>query len=184
MKTTELLSAEHRLIERVLYSLETATWLLSLEETVQPEFFLEAADFITGFTDEVHHKKEEDLLFKKLIENGINKEGNYITPMVHEHEMARAYNRDMRLASERLEIGDRTVRPAVLHNARHYTSLLRHHIGAEDQFIYPLADHFLPLEQQEALWQEVLTFDQSDKEKGLHLKFQVLASKLEKEMDI
>lgn len=184
VKATEVLSAEHRLIERVLGSLETAAWLLSLDEAVRPDFFLEAADFITGFVDDVHGKKEEGLLFKKLIENCIDQEGNYINPLLYEHEMARTYTRDLRQAADRLKTGDHTARMVVLHNARHYTSLLRHHIGAEDQVIYPLADRLLPPTQQEALWQEVLMFDQSDREKSLLLKFEALAAKLEEEMDI
>jgi hemerythrin-like domain-containing protein len=59
MKATEILSSEHRMIEQVLSALETGAWLLSQEESFRFNFFREAIDFIKGFTDGCHHKKEE-----------------------------------------------------------------------------------------------------------------------------
>ncbi len=62
MKATEILMEEHRVIERVLTSLEIASNRLSLGQAIPADFFLKAADFIKGFADGCHHKKEEGVL--------------------------------------------------------------------------------------------------------------------------
>src|SRR5450756_440878 len=63
MKATEVLMQEHRVIERVLDALETAANHLDRGHPVRPGLFLEAADFIAGFADGCHHRKEEGVLF-------------------------------------------------------------------------------------------------------------------------
>src|SRR5665647_2426724 len=63
MRATEALMQEHRVIERVLDALEIAASHLERERPVRPGFFLEAADFIAGFADGCHHRKEEGVLF-------------------------------------------------------------------------------------------------------------------------
>ena len=71
MKASEILMQEHRLIERVLDALEIAAGHLERSHAVAPAFFLEAADFIAGFADGCHHRKEEGVLFGAMIESGV-----------------------------------------------------------------------------------------------------------------
>ncbi|MGE5602975.1 MAG: hemerythrin domain-containing protein, partial [Nitrososphaerales archaeon] len=63
MQATDILMEEHRVIERVLTSLERAAVRLDNGEAVRPGFFVDAADFVKGFADGCHHKKEEGVLF-------------------------------------------------------------------------------------------------------------------------
>jgi hemerythrin-like domain-containing protein len=71
MKATDVLVDEHRVIERVLSSLEAGVDRLESGQPVRPEFFLSATDFIRGFADGCHHQKEEGVLFTSMEEQGI-----------------------------------------------------------------------------------------------------------------
>ncbi len=180
MKATEVLSAEHRVIERVIAALETGAWLLSQEGNIQPDFFIEASNFIKGFADGCHHMKEEGVLFKAMVANGMPLEGSPVAAMLHEHEMGREYTRGMRQAAERLKAGDQTARPEVIDNARHYAALLRQHISKEDQILFPMADSIIPVEQHAAVWDGFEHVEHEETGEGVHEKYLALAEELEK----
>ncbi len=55
---------EHRVIERVLTALEKAAGRLE-SGLMRPGFFVDAAEFIKGFADGCHHKKEEGVLLSQ-----------------------------------------------------------------------------------------------------------------------
>ena len=65
MKATDELMSEHRVIERVIAGLEKAASRLEQDQAVRPELFIEPADFIKGFADGCHHRKEEGVLFQR-----------------------------------------------------------------------------------------------------------------------
>jgi hemerythrin-like domain-containing protein len=182
MKATEVLTSEHRVIERVIASLETGAWLLSQGSTIRPEFFLQAADFIKGFADGCHHKKEEGVLFKSMVANGMPAEGSPVAVMLHEHELGRQYTRDMRQAAERLQAGDESASQDVIFNARHYAALLRQHIGKEDQILFPMADRLIPADQHDAIWEGFEHVEHEETGEGVHEKYLALAEALEKEV--
>ena len=75
MKATEILSQEHRVIEGVLDALQTAAQSAGGGAPVRPAFFIESADFIRGFADGCHHHKEEGVLFKMMVANGVPGQG-------------------------------------------------------------------------------------------------------------
>jgi hemerythrin-like domain-containing protein len=182
MKATEILSFEHRVIERVLSALETGAWLLAQQANLRPDFFLEATDFIQGFADGCHHKKEEGVLFVTMVENGMPQENSPVAVMLHEHEMARSYTRALRAAAERLKAGDPTARPNVIYNARHYATLLRNHIGMEDQILFPIADRLIPQSQHDAVWQGFEHVEHEETGQGVHDRYLALAGALELEI--
>lgn len=98
MKATDILMDEHRVIERVLTSLETAAAQLEAGRPVRPGFFIQACDFVKGFADGCHHRKEEGVLFPAMIERGLPREVGPIAMMLSEHEQGRAYTRGLRAA--------------------------------------------------------------------------------------
>ena len=57
MKATQILMDEHTVVVRVLDALEKA----AAAPAVTPEFLISAADFIRGFADGCHHRKEENV---------------------------------------------------------------------------------------------------------------------------
>ena len=118
MKATDILSKEHRVIERVIDALDKAAGQLERGQAVRPAFFTDAADFIKGFADGCHHHKEEGVLFKAMIANGMSGESGPIAVMLAEHEQGRAYTRGMRQAAEKLIAGDESARGELVGNAR------------------------------------------------------------------
>ena len=181
METTDILKQEHRVIERVLDALETATDRLERGGVVRPAFFLEAADFIAGFADGCHHRKEEGVLFPAMRDSGMPPGDGPIDVMLDEHEQGRRLTRGMRDAARMLEGGDASIRAALVSNARSYVALLRDHIIKEDEMLFPMADELLSDAQQRAVADGFERVERDDMETGAHEKFHALALRLERE---
>ncbi len=180
MEATQILMSEHRVIERVIQALETAAGQLQRGHPVRPGLFLDAADFIKGFADGCHHKKEEGVLFKALVENGMPVQGGPVAVMLYEHEQGRAYTRAMRNAAERLET-DPSARDEVVKNALGYAALLRQHIQKEDHVLFPMADRLLPPETQQKVAVGFDLLEHEETGEGVHEKYLALAEALERE---
>jgi hemerythrin-like domain-containing protein len=181
MKATEELKSEHRVIERVIDSVETMAGRLEAGHAVRPQFFLEAADFIRNFADGCHHHKEEGVLFVKMVECGMPKEQGPIAVMLDEHEQGRAFTRGMREAAERLAAGDAEAKAAIIRNARGYTSLLRQHIQKEDNILFPMADRVIPPLEHDKVAEAFTHVEHHETGHGVHEKYVAMAQALERE---
>jgi len=184
MKATEILMSEHRVIERVLTVLETEAIRLQTGGQVRPGFFIDAADFIKGFADGCHHRKEEGVLFKSLVHNGMPEEHSPVAVMLVEHEQGRAFTREMRAAAQKLAAGDSSAAVDVAGNALGYVRLLRQHIMKEDRFLFPMADRSIPEDQQDQIAEDFEHVEHEETGEGVHEKYLALAEALEKEADL
>ena len=183
MKATQELMMEHRVIERVVATLDQAAGRLENGEAIRPGFFLDAADFVKGFADGCHHQKEEQVLFKSMVKNGMSTQQGPVAAMLFEHEEGRNFIRGMREAALRLETGDRAAVPAVVKNARGYAALLTGHIQKEDQVLFPLADRVIPLDQQDEVFEGFERVEHEETGEGVHEKYLAMAEALEKELN-
>jgi hemerythrin-like domain-containing protein len=181
LKATEILIEEHRVIERVLNALERATNRLSRGEEVYLRFFSGTVVFIKAFTDGCHHKKEEEVLFPALVENGLSKDAGPVAVMLAEHEAGRRLAQGIRQATERFQAGEVRMRETLVQNARAYINLLRQHISKEDKVLFPMADKVIPPNQQEQILIAFEKYDRDDSGEGMHEKYFGLAERLEKE---
>ena len=171
---------EHRVIERVLDSLENAALEAQKGGKASPEFFILAADFIKGFADGCHHKKEEGVLFKEIVNAGVPEQGGPVGVMLADHEQGRVYTRAMRQAAEQWQAGDASKRAVAAQNALGYVNLLRNHIHKEDNILFPLAGRVIPAERQESLTEAFDYIEHEETGEGVHEKYLGLAEKLEK----
>jgi hemerythrin-like domain-containing protein len=183
MKATQILMEEHRVIEQVLNTLERAAHFLGEGAAVRPGLFLDAADFIRGFADGCHHKKEEGVLFQSMIAHGVPVEQGPIGVMLADHELGRQYTRQMRLAAERLQAGDAAARQEVVANALAYVQLLRGHILKEDCILFPMADQAIPLSEQEGVADGFEKVEHEETGEGVHEKYLALAQALALEVE-
>ena len=182
MKATEILMAEHQVIERVIGTLEKAADMLENGQTVRPTFFVDAAEFIKGFADGCHHVKEEQVLFKTLGDYGLPSQGGPVGVMLYEHEEGRKYTRGMREAAIKLDGGDKAAQAAVVQNARAYSKLLRQHILKENNVLFPMADKLIPADEQDRVYEGFEQVEHEETGEGVHEKYLALAERLEKEL--
>jgi hemerythrin-like domain-containing protein len=181
MQATDILMEEHRVIERVLASLEAAAKRLEEGQAVRVGFFLDTADFVKGFADNCHHKKEEGVLFKALVDRGMPQDGGPVGVMLMEHEQGRGYTRAMRQAAQRLAAGEDAARGELIRNARSYTALLRQHIAKEEGILFSLADEFIPPSEHAKIVEGFEHVEHEDTGEGVHEKYLALATALEQE---
>ena len=181
MEPTEILKKEHRIIERVLASLEVAAGRLSAGESVSPQIFIMAADFIKGFADGCHHKKEEGVLFPAMQAAGVPRQGGPIGVMLAEHEQGRHFTAGMRAAAERLAAGETDAREAVADNALRYVALLRGHIAKEDNILFAMADRFIAEPAQAEVSEEFDRIEQEETGEGVHERFLALVEAIAEE---
>ena len=182
MKATIGLSEEHRVIERVLDALEMAASKLESGKSVSPEFFLSATDFIRGFADGCHHKKEEGVLFPRMNELGIPYEDGPLGVMLAEHESGRSHTRALHAAAQDLKAGDLSANERVIQSARDYVALLHQHIYKEDHILFPMADRVIPVEQYDSVWEGFERVEHTETGEGVHEKYLALAEALELEI--
>jgi hemerythrin-like domain-containing protein len=181
MQATDILSEEHRVIERVLDALEGAARNLGQGQAVRPGFFEAAADFVKGFADGCHHKTDEGVLFPAMQQAGVPLEGGPLGVMLAEHEQGRVFTRAMREAARRLDSGDQAARAEVVENALGYVALLRQHIYKEEQILFPMADRVVPLSRQAQVAEDFDQIEHEETGEGVHEKFLALAEALEAE---
>lgn len=143
---TAVLTEEHRLILRMIELLERNTARLERGEFQDWRFFLDAVDFIRNYADRFHHAKEEDILFRELVRNGMPPENSPVAAMLLAHDQGRAFVRGMEEAARAAQAGARGAAARIVENARGYAALLRDHIDKEDHILYPLAERVLPEE--------------------------------------
>jgi hemerythrin-like domain-containing protein len=184
MKATDILVEEHSVIQRVLTALEAAAQRVAQGNGPRPEFFLDAAEFIQGFADGCHHRKEEGVLFQAMVAHGLPSQGGPIGVMLAEHEQGRAYTRGMREAAGRLQAGDESARRDLVLNALGYAALLRQHIDKENNVLFPMADQVIPLTEHERVTEGFDHVEHEETGEGVHEKYLALADKLEAEAGI
>lgn len=182
MKATEELMTEHTVIERVLNTLENAVSASSMNKAVKPDFFIDAADFIRGFADGCHHRKEENVLFIAMGKNGVPVQGGPIGVMLNEHEQGRVLTRAMRTGAEKWKIGKDAGKVEALKAATDYVALLRQHIAKENNVLFPMADRAIPVNDQEQVMEDFERVEHEETGEGVHEKYLALAEKLEAEV--
>ena len=182
MKATDILMEEHIVIERVLTALETSVHRLEQGQNVRPGFFIDAADFIKGFADGCHHKKEEEVLFVSLLAYGLPTQGGPVQVMLSEHDQGRKLAAQMREGAQRWEAGDPSGRLEVISAAKNYVAMLRNHIYKENNVLFPMADRVIPPTEHERLSEDFERVEHEETGEGVHEKYLALANKLEREL--
>ena len=178
MKATEILMAEHRVIESVLDALESAVQVLNSGVDVPADIFLDASDFIRSYADDAHHRKEEGVLFKAMARCGFPEDRGPVAVMLAEHGQARELTRQLEEAARRLQAGERAARKAVAGSALPYVGLLRNHIQKEDQVLYVMAARSIPADEQEQMLVDFERVERDEIGAGVHEKYEALARDL------
>ncbi len=184
MKAIEILKEEHRVIESFLAVLRKATQLLDKGQ-IRPGFFIEAAEFIEGFVDDCHNKKEEDILFATIREErDIAHQNELIDMLLLEHEKGRAYICEMREAAQKMEAGEVSARDVVWSDAWAYIGLKVNHVLAEDYGLFSLAETIILFTEQEEKLNEDFERAMTGVPFSYEMKYLILLNELKKEVGL
>ena len=177
-RAIQILMDEHRRIEQLLGSLES--YVVAIEQGLAPEraTLADYATFFRGFADAQHHGKEEDLLFKRMLERGMPRQTGPLAVMYHEHTLGRARVKTLR----ELGAGSGPLAPVevelAVESSSAFVELLRAHILKEDRILYPMAERLLSGPEMDRLETEFETFEKTMRADGSFDRFHALAETL------
>jgi hemerythrin-like domain-containing protein len=170
------LMIEHRLIERMIDVLRTEAGTVAEQGTVHPVLLDSAVDFIRTYADRTHHGKEEDILFRDLAEKDLSAQDRAVMEeLVHEHVYARRTVRGLVEAQERYLGGDVGAIAAIVEQIEALVGLYPSHIEKEDKVFFPAAMHYLSRSEQDAMLEEMWTFDRG----MIHEKYRSVVERFE-----
>ena len=165
---TQLLMHEHSLILQALSAMERR--IAALEAGAAPDraFFEKAVEFLRTFADRSHHGKEEDILFKRMVEDlDFPRNAGPVAVLTTEHERGREFIR--RIAQAVAVLGqDPAASRQIIENGRGYIQLLRIHIEREDNVVFPMVDQFLDDADQARLMAEFAECERREIDSGRH----------------
>jgi hemerythrin-like domain-containing protein len=161
MQPDAFLMIEHRTIEKAL--------LLMGQEKARLEkgtFDLETVSMLVEFIhvvgDEMHHGKEETILFPAVKGRDRSFEFDEITTtLMREHAEIRRHLRTTRTALECYLEGDEMAVETIAKEFKEINDLYRRHIKKEDSFFFPSAMAVLTDEEKVLMEKEIIEFDRS-----------------------
>lgn len=174
----DILMNEHRLIERVTASLEAYAGALPTGSTPDRARVAEFAGFFRRFADALHHGKEEDLLFKAMVDRGFPLDGGPIGVMLHEHEIGRAHVRAIAAIGEAAGAATPAEAEAFVLHATSFGPMLRAHIQKEDGILYPMALRILPSFELARLEDQYAAFEEASIGAGVKAELHALGERL------
>lgn len=177
-KAIEILMDEHRAIERVLGALDTYARQVRSGLPLERRQVARFASFFSEVADARHHGKEEDILFRAMIENGFPRDGGPIAVMLAEHVQGRQYVGVLRSVGAGTDSVSEADRSAFSAACGTYVPLLIQHIQKEDQILYPMAENVITGAQFAALTEEFERFELRLAGADLIVPFQRLAETL------
>ena len=148
-KIIDVLMNEHKEIIKFVDKLRLMCLEFINNNKIDTEEFKKSVQFIKTFADERHHQKEEQLLFKSMVEYIGVKADNLITyGMLIEHDLARYHVKSLEEAviNYEKEPNDNN-KLDILTHALSYCDLLLRHAYKEDNVVYPFGEKNLPKEE-------------------------------------
>ena len=137
-------------------------------------------DFGRNYVDSHHHKKEEDILFKVMIDklgepiSHVIKDG-----MLFDHNVGRMFlmNLDYAISDYKMEQSDDN-KLKIISNAYSYADMMENHIDKENEVLYPFAENNLSLDDQEDVNIKVNNYEENARKNGIQEKYIELLNEL------
>jgi hemerythrin-like domain-containing protein len=181
MKATDMLKAEHKIIERVLAVLNLASVALAHGKSVSPDILVTITDFMRTYTEGLHFQKEETVLFKALEHYGVSTTDGTAGSILSEHAQSREYLQKIRASVLLWKAGDQAARADVIWAASSYTDLLRAHIAKEHSVLFPLAQQTIPENEHGFVAEAFKQIDRQKTSEDVQQKYLKLIESLEEE---
>lgn len=161
MNIFEILRKEHENIRLFTDKLEQMAVNLMEKNDISFEDYAKSVEFIKTYADKRHHQKEEQVLFKAMLENLGEMADNLINhAMIVEHNLARLYVWELEDALNAYkQQATVELKLKIVTNTMSYVYLLRRHINKENNAVYPYAEKNLPHDLIEKLNTEACRYD-------------------------
>lgn len=160
MDAIELMMEEHKNIKIMLKIVRKASLSILEGKEVEYDDFNKIISFIRNYADSHHHKKEEIMLFNRMVDEiGETAEKVVKYGMLVEHDLGRLYITSLSEAIENLRNGNDEARLDIIANAVSYANLLERHIHKEDNVIYKFAKRELKEETFKLINNECSEFE-------------------------
>lgn len=161
MNIFEILRKEHENIRLFTDKLEQMAVNLMEKNDISFEDYAKSIEFIKTYADKRHHQKEEQVLFKAMLENLGEMADNLINhAMIVEHNLARLYVWELEDALNAYkQQATVELKLKIVTNTMSYVYLLRRHINKENNAVYPYAEKNLPHDLIEKLNTEACRYD-------------------------
>jgi hemerythrin-like domain-containing protein len=175
------LMVEHRLIERMIGVLKIELKKIHDSSKVNPIFIENVVDFIRTYTDQTHHGKKEDILFRELKKREISPEHDKIMKeLIDEHILGRKITSELVDANKKYAQGDQDAIEKIIEKIEFLMDFYPKHIEKEDKHFFIPIMHYFTKEEQDALLHEGQAFDR----KMIHRKYKALIIEYENEREI
>lgn len=173
-----VLTEEHALIRRALDILEHGLAQVESGIAVAGSVFGELVDFFRTFADRYHQGKEEEILFKCMVEEmGYARRSGPVGVLSSEHEIGRAHVRAMADAADRLGTDPEAAR-RLAGAGRAYLALLRAHIEREDHKVFAVVEDLLGPGEQADLMAAFARFEAAEGGRSVPGKYAALLDRL------
>jgi hemerythrin-like domain-containing protein len=174
------LGHEHRLIERLLGSLELFADRLGSSSPDERLLVRDFAGFFQDYVDTVHHGKEEHL-FTRLQKYGFPRDSGPVSALLYEHEEGRDHLGALAAIGALDGPMSQEERQLAQGHALGYVMRLGPHIHREDVLLFPLISRSVAPEVLGELAQDFDRFDRTVEESGLLFRLEQIARRLEAE---
>jgi hemerythrin-like domain-containing protein len=163
-KATQDLRKEHEAILYVLQILDKMIDSKRRDAEIVLRYYGEVIYFLKIFADKCHHGKEENYLFKELVNKGIANEDGPVGVMLQEHAQGRDYIAHMAESVDNQDIS------GFNSAAIQYRDLLRRHIDKENNVLFMMADKVLDEQSQSLMFEQFEQYEESVIGHGVHEK--------------
>lgn len=169
MSGIELLIEEHNNIEKALNLAEKECIEILEGKEIDNEFFKFIIKFIREYADKHHHGKEEDILFKYMMEDlGPLADKLVRNGMLVEHDLGRLYIMELENSLSLYEKDNSSKNKLdIITNLMSYVHLLRRHIYKENKVAYSFAKNNLSKERLEQIDLEIYEIEKESSVESL-----------------
>lgn len=183
MNAIEIMNNEHKDITRMLKVVRVCCYKVLKGKEINYDDFDKITEFIVEYADKHHHKKEEIILFNRMIEHlGAVSEKLVQNGMLVEHDLGRLHITQLKEALENVKNGNEEAILDVIANAISYTHLLERHINKEDNVVYKYAQRELDKSILELIDKECIEFE--EKNNDVKIKYLSLLEDLERKYKV
>jgi uncharacterized protein len=154
----DLLSEDHTTIEKVFAAVEKK---LAEPSGPNPAFIADAVEFLVGYVEGCHNKKEETHLFPLCEERGIPTDGGPLAVMLAEHEQQKKLITGIEESGKAFAGGDGSALASFTKTFREYATLCKDHYWKENDILYPMAARVMSADDEQAVAEGIAAVEAS-----------------------